>query len=100
MKLQRKLNIVKEWMLTQAQQIHQLRCKVLLLPGTNVQLQDNIVYHPTFLHSLEGVIPINEFHRDGDLLCLQDLIVQIEICHGKAKYLVIFPCWLIKDSAY
>lgn len=49
-------------------------------------------YHPTFLHSLEGVIPINKFHRDGDLLCLQDLIVQIEICYGKTKYLVIFPC--------
>lgn len=54
-------------------------------------IKDNTYYHPTFLHSLEGVVPVNEFHRDGDLLCLQDLVVQIEISHGKAKHLVVFP---------
>lgn len=58
-----------------------------------------IRYYPTFLHSLEGVVPINKFNRDGDLLCLQDLVVQIQICHCKTKHLVIFPWWFIKDGA-
>lgn len=56
-------------------------------------------YHPTFLHSLERVVPIDEFHRDGDLLRLQDLVVQVEICHGEAEHLVVFPRGLIKDGA-
>lgn len=46
---------------------------------------------PTFLNSLEGVVAIDEFDRDGDLLRLQDLVVQVEICHRQTKHLVIFP---------
>lgn len=46
---------------------------------------------PTFLNSLEGVVAVNKFDRDGDLLRLQDLVVQVEICHRQTKHLVIFP---------
>lgn len=47
---------------------------------------------PTFLHSLERVVSVNKFDRDGNLLCLQDLVVQIKICHCETEHLVILPC--------
>ena len=53
---------------------------------------------PTFLYSLERVVSINKFNRDGDLLRLQDLVVQIKICHRETEHLVILPRWLIEDG--
>lgn len=53
---------------------------------------------PTFLNSLEWVVSVNKFDRDGNLLRLQDLIVQIKICHRKTEHFVIFPRWLIEDG--
>lgn len=53
---------------------------------------------PTFLYSLEGVVAVNKFDRDGDLLCLQDLVVQVEVCHRQSEHLVVFPCRLIEDG--
>lgn len=54
----------------------------------------------TFLHSLEWIVPVHEFHRDGYLLCLQDLIVQVEVSHGEAEHLIVLPRRLVEDGAY
>lgn len=41
----------------------------------HVALQMMVIFSPTFLDSLEGVVAVNKFDRDGDLLRLQDLVV-------------------------
>lgn len=53
---------------------------------------------PTFLHGLERVVSVNKFDRDGNLLRLQDLVVQIKICHRETEHLVILTRWLIEDG--
>lgn len=43
----------------------------------------------TFLHSLEGIVGLNQFHRVGDFLALQNVIVQTQVWDGKLENLVI-----------
>lgn len=65
----------------------------------NAANESIVICCPTFLDRLEGVVAINKFDGDGDLLRLQDLIVQVEVRHRQSEHLVIFPCRLIKDGA-
>lgn len=58
-----------------------------------------VICCPTFLDSLEGVVAVNKFDGDGDLLRLQDLVVQVEVCHRHTEHLVVFPRRLIEDGA-
>lgn len=54
----------------------------------------------TFLDRLERVVPVHKLHGDGDLLRLQDLVVEVEVRHSHAEHLVILPGRLIKDGPF
>lgn len=54
----------------------------------------------TFLDSLKGIAPVHKLHWDGDLLRLQDLVVEVEVGHGKTEHLVILFGRLIEDGSY
>ena len=50
----------------------------------------------TFLHCLEGVVGLDEFHRVGDFLALQNVVVQTQVWDGKLENLVISHCVFLK----
>lgn len=54
----------------------------------------------TFLHCLERVVPIHKLHWEGDLFCLKDLIVEVEVGYRHAEHLIILFSRLIKDGPW
>lgn len=52
----------------------------------------------TFLDRLERVVRLNKFHRVGDFLALQNVVVQAQVRDGKLEYLIISHGVFLEDG--